>query len=361
VGIAPLDWIDQHSWGKALRTLGEGSDMERAKVRPQGIFEMPPGHGSSREAATLREIMYEHHYLAGLPMEATIELTTTMNAATTCLEWLQCGAQTFDFERPLMKELAETDINDVAVDEIHVPYRLFYLRFAGSVLDSLDRPLDGLLMERRSATDEFLVVYPVRRLNGRVIVDAMCMFSLSGDRSVMESVEDEIRMTKSAAADPLARDTASGAAAADFCEKIAEDVMQLRALLPLVVNALLYVDGCRSYIRKGWASGTPGKLAERVDAYPNATRARDTLLRSNWRQAHLCTLDAEAAAGAVRGEGVPDDLRDGVRRHWRRGHWRRQAHGPGGSLRKRIRIRATIVGRSQTALPTDRTYRLPGK
>jgi hypothetical protein len=358
MGIAPLDWVDQHSWGKALKTLGEGSDADRAKVRPRGIFEMPSSPKSSRDAATLREIMYEHHYLAGLPMEATTELTTTLNAATTCLEWLQCGAQTFDFERPLMRELAETDIDDVAVDEIHVPYRLFYLRFAGSVLDSLDRPLDGLLVERRSATDEFVVINPVRRLNGRVIVDTMCMFSLSGDRSVKDSVEDEIRLTEAAATAPRARDTASGAAAADLCGEIAEGVKQLRTLLPLVVNALLYIDGCRSHIGKGWASGTPSKLAARVEAYPNAIRARDTLLRSNWREAHLCTLDAEAAAGTVRGDGIADEVRDGVRTHWRRGHWRRQAHGPGGSLRKRIRIRATIVGRSQAAAPTARTYRL---
>lgn len=341
--------------------LGEGSDTERAKVRPQGIFEMPPDPESSRDAATLREIMYEHHYLAGLSMKPTTELTTTLNAAATCMEWLRCGAQTFDFERPLMRELAETDIDDVAVDEIHVPYRLFYLRFAGSVLDSLDRPLDGLLVERRSTTEDFLVMTPVRRLGGRVIVDTMCMFSLSGDRSVLESVEDEIRLTEAAATAPQARDTASGAAAADLCVEIAEGVKQLRTILPLVVNALLYVDGCRSHIGRGWASGTPSRLAERADAHASATRARDTLLRSNWRQAHLCTLGAEAAAGTVRGEGIDDEARDGVRTHWRRGHWRRQVHGPGGSLRKRIRIRATVVGRSQAGPATDRTYRLPGK
>lgn len=358
MGIAPLDWIDQHGWGKSLRTLGEGSQAERAKIQLQGIFEIPRDPGSSVEAATLCEIMYEHHYLAGLPMKATTELTTTMNAAVACLEWLQCGAQTFDFERALMKELAETDIDDVGVDEIHVPYRLFYLRFAGSVLDSLDRPLDGLLVERRSMAENFLIMNPVRRLNGRVIVDAMCIFSLSGKRTVRESVEDEIRTVEAASAATEARDTMSGSAAADLCNGIAESTKQLRTLLPLVVNALLYVDGCRSHIGRGWASGTPGKLAERVDANPNATRARDTLLRANWRRAHLCTLDAEAAADAVRGEGLSNEQREAVRTHWRRGHWRRQAHGPGGSLRKRIRIRATIVGRSKTQPATDRTYRV---
>ena len=145
----------------------------------------------------------------------------------------------------------------------------------------------------------------------------------------------------------------------DIYADMAKALVSLDAITPLIVNALLYIDTCRSHIRKGWPEGAPDKIAARALTAPKgATKARDTLLRANWREAHLCTLDAEIEAGAVVGNPNPDADRLGRRTHWRRGHWRMQVHGPANSLRKRMRIRATIVGRTPGAPAEDRKYRV---
>lgn len=49
-----------------------------------------------------------------------------------------------------------------------------------------------------------------------------------------------------------------------------------------------------------------------------------------------------------------------VRAHVRRGHWRRQHHGLGGELVKRVRIAPTVVNAQRSELGT-RVYRLPGR
>lgn len=49
-----------------------------------------------------------------------------------------------------------------------------------------------------------------------------------------------------------------------------------------------------------------------------------------------------------------------MRAHVRRGHWRRQHHGPRGELVKRVRIAPTVVNAQRSELGT-RVYRLPGE
>jgi hypothetical protein len=45
------------------------------------------------------------------------------------------------------------------------------------------------------------------------------------------------------------------------------------------------------------------------------------------------------------------DMENSVRLHWRRGHWRRHAHGPSLALRKRIWLETVLVGGTNSVMP----------
>jgi hypothetical protein len=142
-----------------------------------------------------------------------------------------------------------------------------------------------------------------------------------------------------------------------------------------------------------WALAVPtvrgGVLARvLVPAQWPHSRWRDQLLNAAavtaWADWHAPGEASEAsdrdvsAAPHGGGAGRPDDVyvlavrstraqqhraeRTGrtMRAHLRRGHWRRQHHGPQGELVKRVRIAPTVVNAQRSDLGT-RVYRLPGE
>ena len=78
-------------------------------------------------------------------------------------------------------------------------------------------------------------------------------------------------------------------------------------------------------------------------------RARSRLAALGYVPVLLCGQQVEkqrqrVGASASPGAGHPVT-------HWRRGHWRNQAHGPGRSLRKLIWLMPMLVGNNQSDEP----------
>jgi hypothetical protein len=106
----------------------------------------------------------------------------------------------------------------------------------------------------------------------------------------------------------------------------------------------------------GWAEWhqPPGAAADRLS--PRAV-TQPGLHREHGRD-NVHILNAGRSATWT-GTGNPTAAGSGhVRPHRRRGHWRRQHHGPGNQLIKWIRINPTIVNAAAGPLPPQ-IYRLP--
>ena len=372
MGIAPLDWADAMPWEAQMRILGTGTPAEQAQVRPRGLFDMAPMPGIAPHTLKMMTIVNEHSLLSGEMMRPGAgDGGAALNAAGSCIEWMRCGSQVFDFERDLSKELADTDVDDVQVSEIQLPYEAFYLRFGGGVLDGMDRPLDGLLVEHRPTDIPMLGITAFRRHGGKIVVDTMCVFPLEGNATVVEAIDKEVARTT----DPRSgRSVVAGVEVSNALivdsglgrigqgvevgmAAMHDSTKRLRTVLPLVVNALLYIDGCRAHISRGWPQGAPDKLAAKAaKAIRGETRARDTLLRGNWREVHICTLEAEERSGGAVGTRLTAADRTAPRSHFRRAHWRRQPCGPANSLRRRVRIRAALIGRGPVRAGAPRKY-----
>jgi hypothetical protein len=117
-----------------------------------------------------------------------------------------------------------------------------------------------------------------------------------------------------------------------------------RAALRLVVNALCYVTAYPEDIKPVWPEGTPVSLREKADhgRGKEAMRAKSKLAALGYVPVHVCgqRLEDERKRIGMANHGQ-------VASHWRRGHWRNQAHGPERLLRKLIWVMPVLVGASR--------------
>lgn len=382
MGLGPLDWLDSHRWGRAVRTLAEGSQAaaDRVWVDTHGFMSsinMQLPDALDQYEKTVIGLVTEDAYMRGAVFDRSLMAQTGIdqNAAISVMKWLQTGAQTFDFEGALADELMETEVGDVPMNDVVLPYSSIYIRLRNSATDENGLRYDGFLVERReSPISSMIGVTPIKRQGKEYVASMLCCLPYGEDQTVADALLGEVRrlgagntpimvggtnVKMSASLVHLAMPSGgnNGYTVTQGLQNMKEAVLTLDAILPLIVNTLLYIDSCRSHIRKGWPTGAPDKIAARAIAAPvGATKARDTLIRANWREAHLCTLQAEIEAGGVIGEMNPVQDLAARRTHWRRGHWRMQVHGPARSLRRRMRIRATIVGRRGAVTAEDRKY-----
>jgi hypothetical protein len=114
------------------------------------------------------------------------------------------------------------------------------------------------------------------------------------------------------------------------------------AAINLVVNALCYLayDGREVVLR--YPADTPDNLVRLTqDASRKvADRAHSKLATAGFRKVHIC-------GESLRPKGVAAHGGDTKAAHWRRGHWRNQAHGRGWQQRKLVWIMPVLVGHDE--------------
>lgn len=287
--------------------------------------------------------------------------------------YLRAGKQIYDFPPILTEMFRNTDIDDIALEHVRLPYPTVYLHFGLQ----RDMPMgDGWFAEGAYFT-ELRDESGGRHCN---ITLACCNESfdrfaafdrtlepgysvaLGPDRQAMslaEAVElhlsDKINYLKTdiASADKFDAEVkeqiAAGLApphAVSVRSRNSQEELDLLLprhesflkLLRLAINALVYLNAYPDDIETKWPDNTsPSKLRDLAKAKDKKakTRALSELAKAGFTPVHLCgrrvqeQIDAQAAA-------LADHDKRTVAMHWVRGHWRHQAHGPSNSLRKII-------------------------
>lgn len=108
----------------------------------------------------------------------------------------------------------------------------------------------------------------------------------------------------------------------------------------LVVNALCFLTARADDVVRRWQDGTPAEGLDKIEQAKTPKRIRKAISELEalgYRKVWVCGSET---ARRVRTTAAGD----GVECHWRRGHWRNQAHGPRRSERKLIWIEPTVVG-----------------
>lgn len=308
--------------------------------------------------------------------------------ATAYGRFVQAGRQIMDFPPSLVEMLAKTDVSDIPLDSIKMPYASQYLYF-GPQADMELEPgwlVDGAYVEERGEpgdirftitavpsdrslsrlwfvhpepvyTQDFVGDY--RKMDLATAMDTVLSDKLAGLNKRRSSQGGDITEQLRREADASGEDMHENTQIIDISPQMADERLAqvnrrhpvYSAALQLVVNALCYVTAYPDDIDTVWPAGTPETLKAKAEAGKGkeVMRAKSKLAALGYVPVHVCgkKIDdqrSKAAASATHGQSHHAS-------HWRRGHWRNQVHGPARSLRKLIWVMPVLVGASQRDEP----------
>ncbi|WP_432263315.1 hypothetical protein [Cupriavidus sp. TMH.W2] len=286
--------------------------------------------------------------------------------------YVAAGRQIFDIPPQLSAMFRQSDVDDIAVDEIKLPYPSIYLHFG--VQDDLDLG-DGWKAEGAYITETR--IEGVRKALMINVVAAPPSFdeyvafdrniepcytqSISEERSKMplaiaveavlaekieelkrerDTIETQEVLRERAKPMGIAKDTVLVSVtqrnAKEELERLQPKHDAYLVMLRLIVNALCYITAYPKDIEEVWPSSIPSyRLSELKRAKNNQDRkrARSKLEAAGFSAVHLC---GSALAMQIEKQQQIGVAKGTVSTHWVRGHWKRQAYGEGFSLRKII-------------------------
>ena len=309
-----------------------------------------------------------------------MESLTTL--ATAYGRFVQAGRQIMDFPPALVEMLAKTDVDDIPLDSIKMPYAAQYLHF-GPQADLKLEPgwlVDGAYVEGRGepgdlrftitaaptnrSLSRLWYVYPepeytqdfvgdYRKMDLATAIDTVLSDRLAGlNQSLAKpggDITERLRSDMAAVDAEMPESTrvvdVSPRLAKERLEQVDRRHPVYRAALQLVVNALCYMTAYPDDITSVWPQGTPVSLKEKADngQGKEAMRAKSKLAALGYVPVHVCGKRIEEQRNRI---GIATLDHGHVASHWRRGHWRNQVHGPGRSLRKLIWVMPVLVGAS---------------
>ncbi|MBF5007806.1 hypothetical protein [Diaphorobacter caeni] len=294
--------------------------------------------------------------------------------------FVQAGRQIMDFPPSLTEMLSKTDIDDIPLNTIRMPYASQYVHFGPQPELELEPGwlVDGAYVEQRGevgdlritvtampkdhADSEKWFVRPEPEFSQDFVGEFRTMDLATAIDTVLAERLAAIGKAKERAGGNITKEVQAEAAATgheipkdldlvDIGPQMAgvrEDVTRLRfpvykAAIQLVVNALCYVAAYPDDIDTAWPAGTPDALLKKAvsGVGKEQARARSKLSALGYVPVHICgkriaeQRDRLNLAGTTVG---------GMAAHWRRGHWRNQVHGQGRSLRKLIWMMPMLVG-----------------
>lgn len=312
-------------------------------------------------------------------------IDATMTLAMKWGRYVQSGRQIFDFPPSMVEMFKETDVEDIPLNMVRMPYTCQYLYF-GAQPDLELEPgwfIDGAYVERFQEDGDFAVTVTAcpadhsqshlwpgyaepyfsqgflerfRTTDLGTAVDEVLAEEMATHNKRINEVPGSKDITAEVTAEAVAagEDIPEGVQLVDQSgvnSRVRLDTTSrrfpvYRAALRLVVNALCYMTAYPDDVEASWPEGTPERLKAQTTSpkFKEARNAKSKLEALGYVPVHFCGRAWTQPAVPSSGTG-----RKGVATHWRRGHWKRQPHGEGRKLRKLIWIMPTLVGREDAA------------
>jgi hypothetical protein len=268
------------------------------------------------------------------------------------------GRQIFDFSRGLVNMLEQTDVSACSLRDLQLPYPALYIRFGPQV---------GLPSSASSAPREYidgvLVAFGTERTGAAksILRFATTSVTETGAR-VMEPGhfidlrDDELQLPVQSAIEAAMKrfvgDEVNSMPESPWVPAFCAERRQIAnaaisAAMPLIVNSLFYLENPPRPHRTSLGSGTPDELVGLWERTPPDRRRKlqSRLNADGYTLVHLVGVEVEHSSTHIGDRTVTP--------HWRRGHWREQAHGPRLSLRKRILIKPMLVNGRDVCNPLE--------
>lgn len=308
------------------------------------------------------------------PPTGAVPMTQAVSLAAHNLIFRANGKQIFDLPPSLVERFRQTDIDDVPMAMLHLPYPGFYLYWGpqpdlelepGWKIDGayVSGHLPEMLQVLVTCTPDdptrvsWWPVYPEpyyfqsfrKEQLGKDVGTAVDEVLADTLQELRRKAEQGLGPAFTEAVQTLREETGvenlpitdvgriTGANALEALQRRHGTYLQA---LRLVINGLCYLTAYPDDNAAAYPAGAPHDLVKATGSpdFRTAKRARDRLAELGYLPVHLCGKELEASP-ALAGHGGSH-----VRAHWRRGHWRRQPYGEGRQLRKLIWVMPMIVG-----------------
>jgi hypothetical protein len=297
--------------------------------------------------------------------------------------WAHYGRNIFLLGPNLLEMLEQTDLGDLRIEDVRWPFPAFYISFGRAYDDALPGPpnrIDGAYFNN-TFDDGWRIDITSRRLDHRPDRDNRWPFSRDLAYSLIVDSSQPLTSLTAALAD--AKRTAMSNIATTYDRDPAEvTAIGLEYGLNVRDSSWDSAHDRERYVEAAHASGAraaqvaiaglcylltapdiedtypidaPPALLKGLQADRKSARqgAKRQLLEQGYHSIRL--LEIPASRRAAGGNGSSGTL--ARKPHWRRGHFRSQAHGPERALRRIQWIRPTVVGGDQAGDGPARIYK----
>lgn len=276
------------------------------------------------------------------------------------------GRQIFDLHDGLTEALLQTDMGECTLEDLALPYDCFFLSFGKQ--QEIKVPWED---DFEYADGAFVAATPwdeaeptkrrykiglstVKKDGSGVMMPGYFIDFIPAEASlpVQQAIDAAIERRKRAFFEGVMPGSQDEVLAQHRTSELEEGAILARKALALVFNAMFYLESLNDIPSPTPGRDTsPGLVAKWAATKPERRhKLQSELTASGYTMVHL--LGSEVADALAKAGGRPD----GVRTHWRRGHYKQQPYGPGQSLRRRQWIRPTIVN----AHKSEQGDELPG-
>jgi hypothetical protein len=368
-----------------------GSDLivqQAVRRDPHGLL-----RSATLDAMTEKVMELYNGELGRIPFEkrpSTMDvITKTISTLAHIANFASAGRNSFLLPMELTGLLGRTDLGDIRLSDIKLPFRAFYLGFAGGLsvgLPGLPNVIDGAYVETFTIDDgagpqRYLTFYVTsRRTDGPPRAKSAWIAApephFYAPLKILADAQDTVeaaieRATKS---NDIALDAEPEAQAAliDGIRQAAEDgycieepittgferaaafnvvaLPTMRSVLALLCNAVCLLSVEPLAASPGWPTEAPQSLVDAAlhGSTPKRRRtAMGKLAERGFFSARTLTLQLGASDPAEPQADITTPSGREMLPHWRRGHWRRQAHGAGNLERRLSWIRPVLVRRDR--------------
>lgn len=265
--------------------------------------------------------------------------------------------QIFEFAPALTDALRHTDLDEVRWGNLNLPHQHFYLAFPSEnnprfVAAGIEYQVDGAYVWSAYPTRKNLVLVQITAQPVSTSIESLVAQDLRFDAMPALTFELEVSDDATAAQAVVAAVTGAHSYAAQLDGKTDKSVRALggnvetpsrafrdRAdvfasvlpeVMPLILNCIFYVTQRPEDATERMPAGAPERLVcQALSGTPNERAGAEQVLADCGfaKVRFVCNTAVEEGARVHRltGRTLPT--------HWRRGHWRRVAHGEGRSLR----------------------------
>jgi hypothetical protein len=251
------------------------------------------------------------------------------------------GSNYFDVA-PIANLFANTDVDDVHVSDVDLPYECFYLHFGklpALQVKGTEQFIEGVYIGELPGTEEsgpgiaaiFVCNFPDWGSAADLSFETIASTHVLCGRTVLlreRSVGQSLSFTEGLDGDP----------------RIYEDKDMCATAMRLLVNSLLYISSPKAEVDVEYGSDAPeGWVKKALKGDANATKVLDH---------RPCTKIRVCGRKLMQSLAGTSETGKSVEPHWRKGHWRRVVVGEGRAQRRWHWFLPTVVN-SKLGLPKD--------